>query len=88
MKTPDEVAKFGKYKTSALMSKIEQSGGYTVASELRGMGYAINNGAIGVFAGIDGAMRIDIDKARKFISEFSEIVELAEYRKRMGVKNA
>ncbi|MCE5227918.1 MAG: hypothetical protein LLG05_18920 [Porphyromonadaceae bacterium] len=80
--------KFPIYQPEHMMSRIERAGKYVVASEISGVGYMIENGMIGILAGKDGTLAVDIDKAEYFIKEFAEIVQLAKDRRCLQIKGA
>jgi hypothetical protein len=87
MNTPKEM-KFPRYQPEHMMSRIERAGKYVVASEIPGVGYMISNGMVGVLAGKDGTLAVDIDKADRFLKEFAEIVQLAKDRRSFQIKGA
>ena len=88
MQTPDEIKNYPYYRVEQLLTKMSKNGKYVVESEIPNVGYVIENGMIGVIAGKDGTLAIDIDKAEFFISELTEILELARTRKTMNLKGA
>ena len=88
MQTPDEIKSYPYYRVEQLLTKMSKNGKYVVESEIPNVGYVIENGMIGVIAGKDGTLAIDIDKAEFFISELTEILELARTRKTMNLKGA
>jgi hypothetical protein len=81
MNTPKEVRQFAKIDTQRLLSAMEFAGKYTVESQIKGVGYVLGNGTIGVIAGKNGILTVDLDMVDSFITELQGIKELAEYKR-------
>ena len=87
MKSPD-YRQF-QVNTPGLLHRLETSGRYVVSSEIGpSVGYLIESGTIGIIAGKNGMLSVDIDRLPVLISELMDIYELAKYRQEAKIKGA
>lgn len=68
-----------------LLGKADTIGAYTVASDKRGVGYIFATGEIAIVTA-HGYIRMDLESAKRLVSELSGIIEDVGDLKRMGVK--
>lgn len=70
---------------NSLMQTAENQGVYTVASELRGVGYFVKDGEV-AFATSDGYARMSIATAKTVAAEIAGICETVEYLEEMRLR--
>lgn len=88
MNTPKQAKQLENIDAQILLTRAERAGKYTVHSGIRGMGYVIENGQIGIVAGKNGMLSVYVEMVDELIDELKGIKELAEYRRIAGIKNA
>ena len=71
-----------------LLTRLERAGFYTIESHVGGTGYVMKDGYTIILRGVWGAMGIRNENLGKLIEELQGIKELADIRKRYGVKGA
>lgn len=88
MNTPKAVRQFLSMDAYPILDKCSRAGKYTVDSDFKGIGYVIENGMIGIVAGKNGMLSIDLGNIEDFIKELLSMKELAKDRKVMRVRGA
>lgn len=76
------------FDTDKVLQALERKSIYTVDSDFKAVGYAINDGCIYVFAGKDGWLSLKYEQIEGFCEELKEVLQLAKDRQCMQIKGA